>query len=136
MNLERRCSTIDQHTLVHFQKLLGRHCGIQKVIVSNWSCQTIITRNAFDISLANFTMDAGKNEAMYPVANGVSYAGPIANGQDEVRTTNATKDLETDEWLTFSTRYFRSGVETSESRCYRSNDGCKPKFPVGVPRAQ
>ena len=75
------------------------HISPEKIEAQYIGCPTVPNRNAFEISLANFTVDAGENHVVCPVANGGVEAGPIAEGQGEVRATNLTKDLETGEWL-------------------------------------
>ena len=89
------------------------HISPEKIEAQYWGCPTIANRNAFEISLANFTVGAGDNHIARPVANGVVEAGAIAEGQGEVRATNLTKNLETGEWWVhaFDTMFLQWALE-------------------------
>ncbi|KAL1600006.1 hypothetical protein SLS59_006079 [Nothophoma quercina] len=89
------------------------HISPEKIEAQYWGCPTIANRNAFEISLANFTVGAADNHIARPVANGVVEAGAIAEGQGEVRATNLTKNLETGEWWVhaFDTMFLEWALE-------------------------
>lgn len=50
---------------------------------------TVGTRNAYEISLANFTVKSGENRLSRPVGGGVVESGTLKGGQ--TRFTNASK---------------------------------------------
>lgn len=54
------------------------------------------TRNAWDLPLANFTVIAGANKLMRPVAGGSVEAGFVKGGA--TNPTNVTLNTETWEW--------------------------------------
>ncbi|CAO2650941.1 Nn.00g092380.m01.CDS01 [Neocucurbitaria sp. VM-36] len=89
------------------------HISKEKVEAQYWGCPTVQTRNAFEISLANFTVVAGANHIARPIGGGVVEAGAVKEGQGEVRSTNLTKDLETGEWMVhaFDTMYLEWALE-------------------------
>ncbi|KAH7090398.1 PhoD-like phosphatase-domain-containing protein [Paraphoma chrysanthemicola] len=74
------------------------HISKDKVEAQYWGCPTVETRNAFEISLANFTVAAGANHIARPIGGGVVEAGAIQEGQGEVKGTNVTVDTKTGEW--------------------------------------
>ena len=60
------------------------------VNASFFGTPTIVTRNPFEISLANFTVLSGANELSRPIGGGVVENGAISRGQ--VVMTNLTND--------------------------------------------
>ncbi|KAL6710738.1 hypothetical protein ACN47E_007795 [Coniothyrium glycines] len=74
------------------------HISRDKVEAQYWGCPTVATRNSYEISLANFTVEAGSNRIQRPVGGGTVEAGAIKQGQGEVVSTNLTVDLATGDW--------------------------------------
>jgi alkaline phosphatase D len=89
------------------------HISPERVEAQYWGCPTVATRNAYEISLANFTVLAGANHLARPIGGGVVEAGAIKEGQGEVRASNATKNLETGEWMvhSFDTMFLEWALE-------------------------
>ena len=56
------------------------------------------TRNGYEVSLANFTVDNGENRLGRPVAGGMVEDGALQNG--EVTMTKWTLDTNTGEYFT------------------------------------
>lgn len=57
---------------------------------------SVATRNAWDIPLANFTVEANANHLARPIAGGKVESGAIRGG--EVKHSNCTLNTETGEW--------------------------------------
>ncbi|KAH7398714.1 PhoD-like phosphatase-domain-containing protein, partial [Phaeosphaeria sp. MPI-PUGE-AT-0046c] len=74
------------------------HISRDAVEAQYWGCPTIETRNAFEVSLANFTVANGANRLDRPIGGGAVEAGAVKEGQGEVKSTNVTKDTQTGEW--------------------------------------
>lgn len=89
------------------------HISKDKVDAQYWGCPTVATRNAYEVSLANFTIAAGANHIARPVGGGVVEAGAVKMGLGEVRGTNATVDRETGEWSVhaFETMFLEWALE-------------------------
>ena len=64
----------------------------EQVDAQYFGTPTIVTRNPYEISLANFTVQAGANKLQRPVAGGVAESGSLKNGL--VRATNLTHNTE------------------------------------------
>jgi alkaline phosphatase D len=67
-------------------------------LVSNTyiGCPTVATRNPLEISLANFTVNAGDNHLQRSIANGTVEAGALQRGT--VKQTNMTLNTEDGTW--------------------------------------
>ena len=89
------------------------HISPEKVEAQYWGCPTVATRNAYEISLANFTVHSRANRVARPIGGGVVEAGAIKQGQGEVLSTNVTQDLQTGEWLVhaFDTMFLEWALE-------------------------
>lgn len=70
---------------------------------------SVRTRNGYEISLGNFTVEAGANRLQRPVGGGVVENGALQAGDGEVRQTNLTLDTNTGEYLVFVAN-FTGGV--------------------------
>ncbi|KNG50208.1 phosphodiesterase alkaline phosphatase d [Stemphylium lycopersici] len=89
------------------------HISSQMIEAMYWGCPTVATRNAFEISLGNFSVAAGGNRVDRPVGGGLVEAGALKKGQGEVRETNVTRDLGTGEWFlhAFDTMFLEWALE-------------------------
>lgn len=68
-----------------------------EVNASFFGMPTIINRNPYEISLANFTVKSGANALQRPVAGGVVESGALKSGK--VVQTNATNSTDTGTWF-------------------------------------
>lgn len=69
-----------------------------------YGCPTVASRNAFEVSLANFTITSGANRLSRPIAGGSVYSGVTRGlgGPGDVREwlpSNLTYNTATREWL-------------------------------------
>ncbi|KAF1343866.1 PhoD-like phosphatase-domain-containing protein [Delphinella strobiligena] len=71
--------------------------GYDAVNASYFGMPTIISRNPYEISLANFTVWSGANALARPVAGGVVESGALRGGK--VVQSNATNDTATGVWF-------------------------------------
>ncbi|KAI7318193.1 hypothetical protein KC315_g10167 [Hortaea werneckii] len=69
------------------------HIGYDSVNASFFGMPTIVTRNPYEISLANFTVVSGENKLSRPISDGVAEAGSLKDGM--VVQTNITNNTET-----------------------------------------
>lgn len=67
-----------------------------KVEAQFFGTPTIVTRNGWDLPLANMTVLSGENHLKRPVGGGRVESGALKGG--EVRHTNVTLNTETGEW--------------------------------------
>ena len=67
-----------------------------------WGCPTVETPNAFEVSLADFSVTSGANRLDRPIGGGVVEAGALKEGAGEVRGTNMTMHTQTGEWSVHS----------------------------------
>ncbi|KAF2096401.1 alkaline phosphatase [Rhizodiscina lignyota] len=63
-----------------------------------YGCPTVAERNAYEVSLANFTVKAGANRLNRPIAGGSVYSG--ATLEKEYFPSNLTYNTETKQWST------------------------------------
>lgn len=61
-----------------------------------YGCPTVATRNAYEVSLANFTVKAGSNKLSRPIAGGSVYSG--ATREKEWFPSNLTYNTQTKKW--------------------------------------
>ena len=89
------------------------HISLEKIEAMYWGCPTVATRNAFEISLGNFSVTVGGNRVDRPVGGGVVEAGALKMGQGEVMGSNVTRDLGTGEWFlhAFDTMFLEWALE-------------------------
>ncbi|KAL2356927.1 phosphodiesterase/alkaline phosphatase D precursor [Cryomyces antarcticus] len=66
------------------------HVSNDEVNASYFGMPTVVTRNPYEISLANFTVKSGANKLSRPVAGGVAESGSLKRGQ--ISQTNLTHD--------------------------------------------
>lgn len=71
--------------------------GYDAVNASYFGMPTIVSRNPYEISLANFTVWSGANALARPVAGGVVESGALRGGK--VLQSNATNDTATGVWF-------------------------------------
>jgi alkaline phosphatase D len=69
----------------------------EKVDAQFFGLPTVVSRNGYEISLANFTVPAGQNKLARPVAGGVVESGSVKGGKRV--QTNATLDTGSGEWF-------------------------------------
>ncbi|KIX08823.1 uncharacterized protein Z518_03480 [Rhinocladiella mackenziei CBS 650.93] len=68
----------------------------EKIDARYFGCPTVATRNPLEISLANFTVQAGANRLQRPVAGGSAESGYLQGG--DIVPTNLTYNTETGEY--------------------------------------
>ena len=64
--------------------------GYDSVQASYFGMPTIVTRNALEIPLGNFTVQSGANKLSRPVGGGLALNGHLKGGK--ISQTNATND--------------------------------------------
>ncbi|KAI9660478.1 MAG: hypothetical protein M1821_009828 [Bathelium mastoideum] len=77
---------------LYYRGYFELHVSHDKLDAQYYGMPTIVTRNPYEISLANFTVQAGANRIQRPVAGGVAESGSLKNGV--VRETNLTHNTE------------------------------------------
>jgi alkaline phosphatase D len=73
------------------------HFSSEEVTANYYGMPTVVSRNSWEISLANFTVKAGANKLQRPVAGGVVESGSLKGGK--VVQTNATVDTGNGTWF-------------------------------------
>lgn len=82
---------------IYYRGYFELQIGYDEVNASYFGMPTIINRNPYEISLANFTVKSGANRLQRPVAGGVVESGALKIGQ--VVQTNATNNTQTGAWF-------------------------------------
>lgn len=72
------------------------HLSPDSATARYFGCPTVANRNAYEVSLANFTVKAGANRLSRPIAGGSVYSG--ATREKEYFPSNLTYNTETKEW--------------------------------------
>ncbi|KAK4504625.1 hypothetical protein PRZ48_002586 [Zasmidium cellare] len=70
--------------------------GYDEVNASFFGLPTLLTRNPYEISLANFTVKSGENRLQRPIASGTAESGSLKGGR--IQQTNATNNTQTGQW--------------------------------------
>jgi alkaline phosphatase D len=73
------------------------HFGADEVNANFFGLPTVVSRNAWEISLANFTVKSGANKLQRPVAGGVVESGSLKGGK--TIQTNVTVDTNNGTWF-------------------------------------
>lgn len=73
------------------------HISGEQVVANFFGMPTVVSRNPWEISLANFTVKAGQNRLQRPVAGGVVESGSLKGGKTV--QTNATVDTRNGTWF-------------------------------------
>ena len=73
------------------------HITYEEVTANYFGMPTIVSRNPYEISLANFTVKSGANRLTRPVAGGVVEHGALKEGSQKL--TNLTHNTENNQWL-------------------------------------
>ncbi|KAF2194894.1 hypothetical protein K469DRAFT_774925 [Zopfia rhizophila CBS 207.26] len=73
------------------------HISAEEVGAKYFGLPTVVRRNGWEISLANFTVKAGENKLQRPVAGGVVESGSLKGGKTV--QTNATVDTTNGTWF-------------------------------------
>ncbi|ORY05895.1 phosphodiesterase/alkaline phosphatase D precursor [Clohesyomyces aquaticus] len=73
------------------------HISPEKLTANYFGMPTVVTRNSWEISLANFTVKAGGNKLVRPVAGGVVESGSLKGGKTV--QTNITRDTGNGTWF-------------------------------------
>jgi len=73
------------------------HVGYDQVTAQYFGMPTVVTRNPYEISLANFTVKSGENKLARPVAGGLVESGTLKGGK--TKHTNITHDTSNNTWL-------------------------------------
>lgn len=69
----------------------------ERVLASFFGLPTVVSRNGWEIPIANFTVEAGANRLQRPVAGGVVESGSLKGGQ--TKQTNITVDTNNGTWF-------------------------------------
>lgn len=90
------------NTELHWNDLYYRgyfelQIGYDEVNASFFGMPTIVTRNPYEISLANFTVKSGANELQRPIAGGIAESGSLKGGQ--IVQTNITNNTATGQYF-------------------------------------
>ena len=72
------------------------HVTARDVQARFYGCPTVAERNAYELSMANFTVVAGENRLSRPLSGGKVESGFLRGG--EVVSTNLTVDTASGEW--------------------------------------
>jgi alkaline phosphatase D len=73
------------------------HISSDELEAKYFGLPTVVSRNGWEISLANFTVKSGENKLQRPVAGGVVESGSLKGGK--VVQTNATVDTNNGTWF-------------------------------------
>lgn len=73
------------------------HLTPERAVANFFGVPTTVTRNGWEIPLANFTVEAGGNRLQRPVGGGVVESGSLKGG--ETRQTNVTVDTNNGTWF-------------------------------------
>ncbi|KAK3654452.1 hypothetical protein LTR56_004082 [Elasticomyces elasticus] len=71
--------------------------GYDEVNASFFGLPTIVTRNPYEISLANFTVKSGENRLQRPIAGGIAESGSLKGGV--ITQTNITNNTATGQYF-------------------------------------
>lgn len=82
---------------IYYRGYFELQIGYEEVNASFFGMPTIITRNPYEISLANFTVKHNANRLQRPVAGGVVESGALKVGN--VVQTNATNNTMSGQWF-------------------------------------
>jgi alkaline phosphatase D len=72
------------------------HVSASQIDARFFGCPTVAERNAYELSMANFTVVAGENRLQRPVGGGRVESGALRGG--EVVAGNLSVDTESGEW--------------------------------------
>lgn len=78
---------------LYYRGYFELHIGYDSANASYFGMPTIVDRNPYEISLANFTVVSGENRLSRPISNGVAESGSLKGG--EIRETNITNNTAT-----------------------------------------
>ena len=75
------------------------HISPQRVLAQYYGTPYLKTRNGYEVSLANFTIEYGENKLKRPVAGGFVESGALQNGGKPGLLSNVTVDTNSWEWF-------------------------------------
>lgn len=75
------------------------HISKERVLAKYFGTPSLKTRNGFEVSLANFTVEKDGNKLSRPVAGGVVESGALQNGGKAGLLSNVTVDTNSWEWF-------------------------------------
>lgn len=73
------------------------HISSEKLSANYFGLPTVVSRNGWEIPIANFTVEAGANKLQRPVAGGLVESGSLKGG--ETKQTNVTVDTNNGTWF-------------------------------------
>lgn len=73
------------------------HISPEMLTANYFGLPTVVTRNGWEIPMANFTVEAGANRLQRPVAGGLVESGSLKGG--ETKQTNITVDTNNGTWF-------------------------------------
>ena len=82
---------------LYYRGYFELHITYDRVNASYFGLPTIVTRNPYEISLANFSVVSGENRLARPIAGGVAESGSLKGGV--IRQTNVTNNTMTGQYL-------------------------------------
>ena len=82
---------------LYYRGYFELHLTYDEVTANYFGMPTVITRNPYEISLANFTVKSGANRLSRPIAGGVAESGSLKGGS--ITQTNITNNTETGQYF-------------------------------------
>lgn len=82
---------------IYYRGYFELQISYDDVNASYYGLPTIISRNPYEISLANFTVKSGENRLQRPIANGIAESGSLKGGV--VTQTNITNNTATGQYF-------------------------------------
>ena len=82
---------------LYYRGYFELHINYDEVVANFFGLPTIVTRNPYEISLANFTVKSGANSLSRPIAGGIAESGSLKGGS--IQQTNLTNNTATGEYF-------------------------------------
>jgi alkaline phosphatase D len=82
---------------LYYRGYFELHFDYDQVEAKYFGLPTVVTRNPYEISLANFTVKSGDNHLSRPIADGIAESGSLKGGN--IQQTNLTNNTETGQWF-------------------------------------
>ncbi|EMC92262.1 hypothetical protein BAUCODRAFT_283733 [Baudoinia panamericana UAMH 10762] len=82
---------------LYYRGYFEMQLSYSQVNASFFGLPTLLNRNPYEISLANFTVNSGANRLARPISGGIAESGALKNGT--IRQTNITNNTATGVWF-------------------------------------
>ena len=82
---------------LYYRGYFELHFSYDQVEAKYFGLPTIVSRNPYEISLANFTVKSGENRLARPIAGGIAESGSLKGGS--ISQTNITNNTETGKYF-------------------------------------